>query len=387
MASDSFALSPELKRFNAKLDHCALEARRNRLALRALLPDPSNPGERKRQRLNLPVVVNLTTLPRIKKLAAALDEELDTGTFHWKRWTPEAISRQLQGEIDGLSMEQLRQAIQDTWVLKYPDVEQAWHSVWGKKWAPLLRRLETLSGHCNEARLEAVLQAMAPSARKDAASILSQVIKLQRLELDVSVLREAGRGYSSKELQIRDIPSDAELLSYVDKIRQPHWRWMYGVLLTYGIRPHEIAHCQLRDDGVLEISAGKTGARESWACPQEWIEQLQLHRVCPPRQSAATVAKAAADALSSSRSDGHGGHRKPVLPFGLYTLRHAYAIRLLHYGIAADVGARLMGHSVEVHHRTYRRWVNKRHMDELRLRLEPQLRASAVQLPPAPETG
>jgi integrase len=66
-----------------------------------------------------------------------------------------------------------------------------------------------------------------------------------------------------------------------------------------------------------------------------------------------------------------------VLPFGLYTLRHAYAIRLLNFGISSVIGARLMGHSVEIHNRTYRRWLNKQHMSELRQRVGHRFRSEA----------
>lgn len=367
----SYDLSAQIKRENQRLDHCSLEQRGGRIALRATLPDPENPSRRRQQRLTLPLPAGPEHFRRMAALARDLDDELLTGTFYWKRWSPEALERWAGGGVGeaGPTMDQLRKAIERTWHEKYPGTEQVWHSIWGKKWAPLLRRLEPLSGLCSDERLCTLLKELSLSSRKDAASVLSVVIKAQRLPLDVEQIRDAGRGYGVRELQPRDIPSDEELLGYVEKIPQPHWRWMYSMLLTYGLRPHEIAHCSLRPDGVLDIAAGKTGERESWPCPRRWVEELRLHEAHRPTQSASTLAKAAADALTSARSNGRGGKRKPVLPFGLYTLRHAYAIRLLQFGISSDVGARLMGHSTEIHNRTYRRWLNKQHMSELRQRI------------------
>jgi integrase len=377
----SYDLSAQIDRENRRLDRCSLEQRGGRVALRSTLPDPEDPSKRSRRRINIPLPAAPAEFRRMAELARDLDDELLSGTFHWKRWTPEALERRCGGggeEGAGLTMAQLREALLVTWQEKYPGVEQVWHSIWGKKWKPLLSRLEAMGGPCDEERLRAMLAELSPSSRKDAASVLSVVIKARRLALDVTQIREAGRGYGVRELQARDIPSDEELLSYVSQISQPHWRWMYGILLTYGIRPHEIAFCELRSDGVLDIADGKTGERESWPCPEEWVKRLKLHDVHRPTQGASRVAKAAADALTSARSDGRGGHRKPVLPFGLYTLRHAYAIRLLNFGISSDVGARLMGHSVEIHNRTYRRWLNKGHMSELRKRLSHKFRGDAA---------
>jgi integrase len=372
----SYDLSAQIQRENTRLDRCSLEQRGARIALRATLPDPVDPSRRARRRINIPLPAGPEHFRRMAALARDLDDELLSGTFHWQRWTPEALERWAGGgEASGvLTMAQLRAAIETTWGERHPGTEQAWHSLWGKKWAPLLRRLEPLGGLCSAERLCALLAELSPSSRKDAASVLSVVIQARRLPLDAEQIRAAGRGYGARELQPRDIPSDATLLSYVPKITQPHWRWMYCMLLTYGLRPHEIAHCSLRPDGVLDIAAGKTGERESWPCPEAWVVQLGLHEVHRPHQSASTVAKAAADALTSARSNGRGGRRQPVLPFGLYTLRHAYAIRLLQFGISSDVGARLMGHSVEIHNRTYRRWLNRQHMSELRQRLGPRFR-------------
>jgi len=41
-----------------------------------------------------------------------------------------------------------------------------------------------------------------------------------------------------------------------------------------------------------------------------------------------------------------------------YALRHAYALRLLSAGVPPELGARLMGHSVQMHTQTYQRWID-----------------------------
>ena len=88
-----------------------------------------------------------------------------------------------------------------------------------------------------------------------------------------------------------------------------------------------------------------------------------MHR---PSQSVLTVAKAASDYFSEKKPGRPGVRTRPArLPFSLYTLRHAYAIRLITEGCNSDLSAELMGHSVRVHENTYRRWLNQRYMDDM----------------------
>ncbi|NET37006.1 MAG: hypothetical protein F6K19_34115 [Cyanothece sp. SIO1E1] len=42
-----------------------------------------------------------------------------------------------------------------------------------------------------------------------------------------------------------------------------------------------------------------------------------------------------------------------------YDLRHCYARRCFEFGLSPDVGAKLMGHSVNTHTRVYRRWIDE----------------------------
>ena len=43
-----------------------------------------------------------------------------------------------------------------------------------------------------------------------------------------------------------------------------------------------------------------------------------------------------------------------------YDLRHAWAVRTIHIGLPDTVAARMMGHSVAIHTRTYHHWITRR---------------------------
>ena len=52
--------------------------------------------------------------------------------------------------------------------------------------------------------------------------------------------------------------------------------------------------------------------------------------------------------------------RRYALPITPYDLRHAWAVRTIHIGLPDTVAARMMGHSVAIHTRTYHHWITRR---------------------------
>lgn len=48
----------------------------------------------------------------------------------------------------------------------------------------------------------------------------------------------------------------------------------------------------------------------------------------------------------------------------LYSLRHAWAIRSIHHGLNPSIASKMMGHSVEMHTKTYHYYLSKQDMDK-----------------------
>jgi integrase len=164
-----------------------------------------------------------------------------------------------------------------------------------------------------------------------------------------AAIREAGKGYTATKVEKRDIPSDKLIEEIWGKIKLPHWRWMFGMIATYGLRPHEIAECELDLDGFCHVGdETKTGFHIAWPVHKHWIKDFKLRKEHRPPQSKDDVAHAANDYL----------HKRGRVPFPLYNLRHAYAIRLFNKNIPSSIGAKVMGHSEEIHRNTYQRWYN-----------------------------
>jgi integrase len=56
--------------------------------------------------------------------------------------------------------------------------------------------------------------------------------------------------------------------------------------------------------------------------------------------------------------------KKYGIPFTPYDLRHAWAIRSMEFGLALELAAQQMGHSMAIHSQTYHKWISDRHHRE-----------------------
>jgi integrase len=329
----------ELDAANARLKacnhRCTIQLRGRAYSLVATLPTRDGTG-RKQQRIPLGPEVDLYEAER---KAVELGHQLRTKTFSWEVWDePEGLAT--------LTVPDFITAAKALHASKYRKDPERGDNAWSKKWAPALRKLPP-SGVITEAVLLRVIRTMpaGSASRRDQGNLLSQIAK--SLGLNTDPLLEACRGYGVDKLTERDIPSDEAIEAAMACITLPHWRWTFGMCAAYGLRPHECAALSWLEDDWIEVhDKTKTGSRRVTPCPSAWIKRYGLRDLPRPKQSAQTLGKVFNDALDRAKVD--------IKP---YNLRHAYALRLMSKGVAADLAARLMGHSLQVHQTTYQRWI------------------------------
>lgn len=187
------------------------------------------------------------------------------------------------------------------------------------------------------------------------------------------------------EKNSRNIPSDIEISSGIDKFaaylnNRGHqvnqevkdswqlWRWTYGMLAVFGLRPREIFTKPDIDwwlspenlDMTWKVHKDcKTGEREALPLHKHWIAEFDLRNPKYLEMLASTINKknqsnhADITALTQRVS---WWFRKIELDFKPYDLRHAWAIRAHILGIPIKAAADNLGHSVQVHTQTYQRW-------------------------------
>jgi integrase len=149
------------------------------------------------------------------------------------------------------------------------------------------------------------------------------------------------------------------------------FRWFYGMMATYGCRPHELISSPdfkhwLSSENidltwkVHEVC--KTGNRQVIPLHEKWIELFELRNPeiinlveiyingkCDLR-SRETLVRLMSDWFLKTK-----------LGFRPYDLRHAWAIRAHILGIPIKAAADNLGHSVEQHTSTYQKWFSIQH--------------------------
>jgi integrase len=150
-----------------------------------------------------------------------------------------------------------------------------------------------------------------------------------------------------------------------DNLILPHqWQWMYGMLATYGLRPHELfavdLQAYLSPNNTFhlvtlnpELTGGtKTGERNCGIPPlqPDWVDLFDLKNVRLPEDETSLNNKTAKIQLR---------FRTTKIDFRPYDLRHAYAIRGHRFRIPIKTMADYMGHTVLEHTKTYQRWMSE----------------------------
>lgn len=156
-----------------------------------------------------------------------------------------------------------------------------------------------------------------------------------------------------------NVPSDDEIIEWVLGAG-PAYQWCFGMMATYGLRPHECDTCQVIDhDGLMLVQVNeqtKTGYRTVIPQEKEWINLFNLrNRVNRPPSDRAAERRDATSVWLNARRLKQGIKWKP------YALRHAYAGRLWRNGgseLSVFDAAQLMGHSCKIHIDTYRAWID-----------------------------
>jgi integrase len=148
------------------------------------------------------------------------------------------------------------------------------------------------------------------------------------------------------------VPTDAEIVAWVEGAGPA--AWYFGMMATYGLRPHEIEGATLVERDYCQVAdATKTGFRTVVPVPREWVERFALR----DRQLRPTLQGAAHDRPDMVAKWLSKELKRLGLPWRPYALRHAFAGRLWRTGgsrLDIYTASRLMGHSAAQHARTYR---------------------------------
>jgi len=328
-------------RVSAKIERVS-----NRLYLRATLPP--KPGHHRARPFQQRIALFLPCTKRGIRLAQSraitLGNELIDNRFEWENWWKprKSISVSTAGY----------------WIDKFEKNYRSKNTItdrsWRDGWLQHLNKVDKNSELTPELLINAVLKKKPNTAqRKNICTRLQTFADFAGVNVDLSEYR--GK-YGRALVKPRELPSDEMISEWATsgKIADPSWRRVYGLIAVFGLRPHEAFLGHLRSDGKYQVTEGKTGPRLVSPFYPEWLDQWDLWPDILPDFN---MEKAKRDTQFSNYIHSHL-RRKYKVPFQPYDLRHAYAVRVHNvFGLSEAVGARLMGHSVDVHLSTYQRWL------------------------------
>ncbi|MEM6520566.1 MAG: site-specific integrase [Cyanobacteria bacterium P01_C01_bin.70] len=367
------SLDAPLEKVNARLKAARLglkiERRGDTLALRGTLP-PRPGSDRIRphqQRISLKLPANKTALKQAEQEAKVIAARLIEGSFDWRQYLvqlgPVLGSDELADKIAAFEQHYVTEAQTD------PDKHPASVlTTWNKAYAPYLRKLQALM----ERRLRLSLpEAIVATVRETRANSRSRQVcctamdafaQFLALELPVDLKTLWGK-YGSRHAQMRQLPTDAQIVEWFHRIPNPAWQFVYGLMAVYGLRNHEVFFCDRRalalgdSEAAIEVlDTTKTGAHDVWPFPLDWVVEFGLRDGELPdieTNLKQTTLQRIGQQVTLQ-------FRRYEIPFAPYDLRHAWAVRTILLGVPDTVAARMMGHSVAVHNRTYHRWITRR---------------------------
>jgi integrase len=319
---------------------------RDRLYLQATLPPA--PGSKKaephQQKLSLKLPANPEALKVAERRARELGQQLQTGEFDWALWR----DRPTQAEC--CTADWVAKFEADYWARrpKNPNTEVTWKV----DYAGPFNRLHPYEPLTTTAILEAV-KTTSPDTRTRRRVCLAYQALARFAGLAINLKPYRGN-YGPETVKERRIPSDAEILAIWERINPEDWRWAFGMIATYGLRPGELKFCKFDPYPRLRILEGKTGPRLAYPLHPDWPDRLGLRNVRRPNCSG--ISRAAFGQRVTK------AFKRLKVPFPPYSLRHAYAVR----GIgrqSIDAMARSMGHSPKVHCSIYQKWLTEDDLD------------------------
>jgi integrase len=321
----------------------SVTAQRGRLYLLARVP--RRDGQPGLQQTRIALRMDDTPVNRrsAAKQLETLNKQLAAGTFEWGYWSDDQPS--------GITWREAIKRLHRARVVLGRTSETTWEI----NYMGRLRQIKPGATVTSESIAAALGRYdRSTCSYKELFYLLRQIAKLAAVPFPEVPLP------TYNQAQLVAVPSDEEIIAWVEASGAASW--YFGMMATYGLRPHEVEGAQLIEKDYCQVAeATKTGFRTVVPLPREWVERFNLH---DRRLRPGGVKGERPDAVSKWL---HKQLRRLDLPWRPYALRHAYAGRLWREGgsrLDVFTAARLMGHTPTQHAKTYRAHIQPHHVAE-----------------------
>lgn len=337
-----------------------LRQRGDSLVMWAKLPPKKGHGTPTKQRISLGHSATERGLRDAVEAALLLQRKLRYDKFHWqdyqvKFWDKETIEKSLDRFKEEFMKEPKR--------LINPTKTK---SNWDGAYKPYINRLKVIQESTNlplDVELfQKTLESYEPNsaARVKCLTCIKRLAKQEKISLPEG-FKELAQGYQPLRDGRLKYPSDEEIVTLREKIPNPKWRWLFSMMATYGLRTHEVFFCNIdqtnKHNAIVVGNETKTGSRVAYPLRPEWVDMFELKDVQMPDIKL--------DRTMRDISSGVDGVFKRYSLGNIpYSLRHAWAIRSIHYGLSSSVAAKAMGHTVNIHTKHYNFYLSRKDLDK-----------------------
>lgn len=356
------SLETKIRTANEQLTLVKIRQRSKRLYLRAQIPDrDGKKTERKEIPTGCPATFQGLNIAKAK--AMELESQLLLNQFDRAHWLKELPLP--EPEPEPVIIPTVKDWITQFEARHFEERERTCNSldIWKEDYGVFFAKLPQDAPLSEEILKEAAKQFNANSrSRLHCCRAFKSLAKLAGI--DTKELTRIQGNYSGKSVEWKDLPTDSQILEVWEKIKSPAWKWVFGAMATFGLRNHEVFRLDIRrleeSPAWVEVSSQtKTGRRLVRAFPDEWVDLMNLREVKLPNVRTENRPNRDIGGVVS-----YYLRHELEIPFTPYSLRHAYAVRMAIEGITESVAARLMGHSISVHCKTYQAFINERHINE-----------------------
>ncbi len=338
------------QRLKAQKARITIDCRGEILSLRGTFPPRTGQGKPTQGRIPLNLSATPKNLALAESKAIQIRSLLDAGTFDWDNYItiePEPEQPQTIAElITEFEADYFNRRA------RTPKSEYTWK-------ADYLIVFKKLPGHkrLTPQVIKSSILSTTPDSksRKRFCFALGALARFAKVDFDTTLY---SGNYGIHSTMQRCIPTDDEIVTTFGEIENPGWRWVFAMIATYGLRPHEVFRLDYdaiaNGNEIIQVLGGKTGSRLVFPVYPRWYKDFNLKRVKLPN-------------VNRKRPNKDVGHEVTQkfwrLKIGIrpYDLRHAWAIRSLMDGLDVAMAAQQMGHSLQLHTKLYHKWIQEHH--------------------------
>lgn len=309
-----------------------------RLFLQGTLPLKDGSPGRKQQRIALGIDDTAQNRRIAEKRLKLLERELAKGTFSWADWTDVKQGISWRKAIDLLYRKKVING-------------RTSQATWDVRIMGYLRKADLAQPVTTSGLQEFITRYdRSQAAYKDVFYLCKTIAQLSGV-----VFPDIGTPLYGAKGRTLDVPDDSEIIHWVLNAGQPY-QWAFGCIATYGLRPHELTGSTFDGTRLVVPDETKTGYRVVIPLHADWVAAFDLLNVQPLPASVRYEPRP--DELSQWLNKRRLAMK---VKWTTRSLRNAYAGRLWRLGgseLDVFTAARLMGHSPEMHTRTYRAFIS-----------------------------